>query len=181
MAAPKPVNRLTADLPADYSELPKRKRHDYIMGLVIRALPGRGALDGTNNDPGDPSFVGAFLSVLRVEPDTANRRLAVYALSRLPDEAIMEPLLEAAGSTDTATKVHAIKGLARLRARAAVPRLIELLADRSVRLQAAQALVTIRDERALEPLCSARDASNLRERKRFRRLVRALETGLGYD
>jgi HEAT repeat protein len=180
MAEPKPMNRLTVDPPAGYSDLPQRRRHEYIMGLVMCALPGKGALDGTNNDPGDPSFVRAFLSVLSVEPDTANRRLAVYALSRLPDEAVTEPLLEALGSTDTATKVHAIKGLARLRARAAVPKLIELLADRSVRFQAAQALVTIRDERALEPLRSACEASVLRARTRFRRLVRELETGLGY-
>jgi HEAT repeat protein len=82
-------------------------------------------------------------------------RAALAGLRRANTAAPIPAFLGALQSDDRASREHAIIGLADLKAREGVPPLIALLDDRRHRTQAAWALVSIRDERALEPLRAA--------------------------
>ena len=91
----------------------------------------------------------------------------------------MPALLSALTFSDRATKGHAILALGRLQVREAVPALVPMLDDSYGRILAADALVEIADERALEPLTEAAARGSWLRRRRLRERVSALETALG--
>lgn len=130
--------------------------------------------------PGDPSVIPALSEVVARDPDPRIRRSAVMGLARMSDSAAIPALLIGLDSDDSATRIWAIRGLGKLKARDAVPGLVLLLDDRRRRCDAAEALVTIRDERALGPLHEAARHGAPWTRRRLRRRANALASSLGY-
>jgi HEAT repeat protein len=117
----------------------------------------------------DPRAIPALTTVAEEDPLVSIRRTALSALRRTRDPAAIPALLNALKSDDPASRAQGIKGLEALKAREAVPALVALLDSKKDRTHAAEALVAIRDERALEPI---RDAAN-RGWPRSRRILRA--------
>lgn len=128
---------------------------------------------------GDPTGLPRVLELIASEHDVKRRRWLAYALRYMDDPAVVPPLIDALDSTDVPTRRHAIEGLGNVRARQAVPSLIELLSEPRWRVRAATALVRIRDERALEPLARA-SRSGIRGRRKLRQLHARLSDELGY-
>ena len=128
---------------------------------------------------GDPAALPALTTVFELDPDKAVKRAAACGLANIPDTAVAPVLLSVLAATDRATRAHAILALGRLQARDAVPALLPLLDDHYARIVAADALVAIGDERALEPLKQAAARGPGWRRRRLRERVRKLEAALG--
>jgi HEAT repeats len=172
-----------ATLPPDFFAEPRRVRKKAVERLVRRtAVPTHGTMEfiRTSSDGGDPAVVSALTLVVEQDPDVAVKRSAFYGLSRIPDQAAIPGLLPGLRSSDRASRAHAVNGLGRLRARAAVPDLVALLGDWYCAAPAARALLAIRDERALEPLQLAAAQAWPWRRRQLRRCARELESALGY-
>jgi HEAT repeat protein len=128
---------------------------------------------------GDPAVIAALTLVAERDPDVAVKRSAFSGLARIPDPTAIPGLLPGLRSSDRATRAHAIKGLCKLRARAAVPDLVALLDDWYSAVLAARALVAIRDETALEPLRLASGGGWPWRRRQLRRYADELEEAVG--
>jgi hypothetical protein len=169
-------------VPAEYLSWRRADRERHVLELVKRTHSGVGSsplvMVRRSEEPGDARVVPDLAWVLEVESDLEILRLATHGLAQVRDPAATDPLVHALGSSDQTVRVHAIRGLARLRARPALPRLIDLLDDRSVRVDAARALVAIRDERALEPLRHA-SGIGLIGRRKLRHLADELAREVG--
>ena len=129
---------------------------------------------------GDPAVIPALTKLAASDQDPRIRRRAISGLARMLDTSAVPALLLGLDADDRATRVWAIHGLRKLKARDAVPGLLRLLGDRRHRFDAAEALVGIRDERALGPLRKASRHGSPRTRRRLGRHAAALATALGY-
>jgi hypothetical protein len=170
-------------LPADFFDQQRRSRRKVVHRLAVRsAAPTTGTVDLIRNwsGGGDPEVIPALTAVVERDPDVAVKRAALSGLARIADGAAIPGLLLGLRSSDRASRTHATKGLAKLCAREAVPDLVELLEDRYSANSAAQALLAIRDERALGPLRLAATHGWPWRRLQMRRSVRAFERALGY-
>jgi hypothetical protein len=169
-------------LPLDFFREPKRARVKIVERLVRRspaATTTTSEFIRTWLDGGDPAVVPALTLVVEQDPDVAVKRSAFSGLARIADQAAIPGLLPGLRSPDRATRAHAIKGLEKLRARAAVLDLVTLLGDWYGGILAAEALVAIRDERAVEPLRLAAERAWPWRRRRLRRCVEELESAVG--
>ncbi|MDQ7027110.1 MAG: HEAT repeat domain-containing protein [Anaerolineae bacterium] len=97
------------------------------------------------------------------------RQHAAIELSRIKDETIIPPLLDALNDCDSTVRANAAAGLGLNEAKQAVEALITLLQDSDdiVRERAATALAQIGDERSIDPLIDALDDSNTWTRNRI--------------
>jgi HEAT repeat protein len=127
----------------------------------------------------DPAIIPVLAPLLENETDPELRRMAAYGLRFTGDHAVEPMLLKALSDSDTATRIHAAMGLGLLRSRAAVDGLTKLLEDRACAGPAADALVEIRDERALGPLRGAASSARWWRRKRLGRAAATLEERVG--
>ena len=152
-ASPQPADPLA--LPSDFVTLSPKQRREIVWDLAqTRSRSGDSLAEtiGHPNQDGEPAAIPALTVALEADPDRLVKRHAAFGLARIPDEAVVEPLIGALALADRATKGHAILALGRLRARAAVPELVPLLGDRHARMLVANALVAIGDERVCAPL-----------------------------
>ncbi len=163
-------------------QISDRLRRSVVLALATQTpgAPGPGHRPSVARTLGDPSVIPALCELVEGDPDRRVRRFAVAGLARMPDTAAIRGLLLGLDADDDVTRYWAVRGLGRLKAREAVPGLVRLLRDRSHRLAAAEALVTIRDERALEPLRDAAKHGSPWTRRRLRRDAQALASSLGY-
>lgn len=144
--------------------------------LVFALANGPAAIrlrDGFTSKPEpDPRAIEALARTAVHDVDVGVRRQAVHGLRYSGDSAAVPGLLAGLRSPDSATRLHAIDGLGRLKCREAVPELIACLDEHhgGVSAWAAEALVAIRDERALGPLEDAASRTWLPWRRR--RLLR---------
>src|SRR5271165_907137 len=170
-----------AELPAGFFHEPASARKHYVEGLTNRRerpVTGTEAWR-TMFENGDPAVIPALVAVVNLDPDPVVRRRALFGLSRMSDRAAIEGLLPGLRASDRASRAHAIKGLGRLRAREALPDLVAQLDDWYGCVMAAEALVAIRDERALEPLRRAAEKGSPWRRRRLRGRAEELEGVLG--
>jgi HEAT repeat protein len=169
-------------LPRDFFTLPARERRELVWGFTQRRShrrPSTREAIAHMHEDGDPAAVGALSTALELDPDTLVKRHAAFGLSCIPDQTVVPALLSALTFPDRATKGHAILALGALHVREAVPALLRMLDDSYGRIPAADALVAIADERALEPLRDAAARGSWLRRRRLRERVSALETALG--
>lgn len=98
-----------------------------------------------------------------------DRQQAAIELSRLKNEALIAPLLDALNDSDSTVRANAAIGLGLNKAAEAIEALIVLLRDSEdiVRERAATALAQIGDNRAIEPLIDALDDSGTWARNRI--------------
>jgi HEAT repeats/PBS lyase HEAT-like repeat len=158
-----------------------RRRHaDRLMGRTPSGVHGRELL-ATWHESGDPGLLHTFNLLLERDPDEEVKRSAVQGLARIPDPAVASGLLKGLALPDRKARYVATEALGRLRSREALPMLASLLADRYCRSAAAKALVSIRDERALDPLRMAGADASLWRRRRLRRMIAVLEAEVGYQ
>ncbi len=179
-ASPQPADPFA--LPSDFVALEPKERREIVWELAQARSRSRDSLAETirhSNQDGEPAAIGALTVALEADPDRLVKRHAAYGLARIPDEAVVGPLIGALPLRDRATKGHAILALGRLRAREAVPDLVPLLDDRYARMLVANALVAIGDERGLAPLRQAATCLSPVRRYHLGRRVRALEAALG--
>ena len=127
----------------------------------------------------DPRAVPGLMRVAEEDPSIKVRRAALMGLQRSEDRRTIPVLLNALRSEDPASREHAILGLETLNAREGVPGLISILDDPRQRTLAARALVTIRDERGLEPIRAASKRGWPRSRRVLRALAAELATAVG--
>jgi hypothetical protein len=119
--------------------------------------------------------------IVERDDDFPAKRYALMGLMRTRDQAALPALLSGLELADSACRYHAILGVKFLRARSAVPRLIELLDDWHSGSAAGDALVEIRDERALAALRARARRGLPRSRRAFRERATTLAQSLGYD
>lgn len=129
---------------------------------------------------GDLAAIRALNEVVENDSDAYVRRAAVQGLGRMPDPSAIPGLLLGLREPERRTRYLAASALGRQKAREALPDLIRLLDDRYCRAAAAEALVAIRDDRALQPLRAAVAHAPRWRRPRLRRLVIELEAALGH-
>jgi HEAT repeat protein len=176
-----PSRHAVAQLPAGFFALPYRERRAVVSRIAyrrsIRRTSTREVIAHTYTD-GDPSAVGPLAVALELDPDVVVKRSAAFGLSCIPLKTVVPALRGALTSKDRATKGHAIHALGRLRAREAVPDLVLLLDDWYAGLTAADALVSIEDEHALEPMRRAAARGPRFRRRRLQQRVWALESAV---
>lgn len=173
----------TFELPRDFFSEPRRSRIRHVDKLVART-PGHPKgmeILRTWYQSGDVALIPTLTAVVNLDPDEDVRRSALGGLGRMPDRAAIPGLLPGLRSTDRRSRFLAVSALGRLGARESLPDLVELLGDRYCRTAAAEALVAIRDERALEPLRHAAAQARPWRRRRLRRRVDELEAAVGYQ
>jgi HEAT repeat protein len=169
--------RLPPDLPSDFASLSDRERLE-IVDEIARPRSDRATAKQRivhMHEDGDSSHAPALTLVLEADPDRLVKRAATFGLACIPDRLVLGGLRVALALPDRASKGHAIIALGRLRAREAVPDLIELLDERYGRIPAADALVAIGDDRALLPLRRAVADARLLTRRRLQKRVHLLE------
>lgn len=168
-------------LPSDFFSRPKEARIKYVFALTT-SWSGKTRRETVINwyTAGDPAAVHLLTAVVMDDPDAEVQRWALNALSRIPDRAVIPAMLRGLESPDRVNRMHAILTLRRLRAREGVPRLIALLDDRRARVTVAETLVSIRDERALQPLKAASSRGWWWQRRRLRKCAAELQGSLGY-
>jgi HEAT repeat protein len=169
-------------LPSRFFEQPPGIRRRHVDRLVQRTPSGAHGREmiATWYEGGDPKLLTTFSALVERDPDGDVKRAAIQGLARIPDPAARFGLMKGLALPDRRTRYMAAEALGRLRSREAVPMLVSLLDDSYCRVAAAQALVAIRDERALESLRAAAAQAGPWRRRRLRRVVSALETELGY-
>jgi HEAT repeat protein len=167
--------RLQGDVAAllELLEDPQVRDSAKLRKEVIQALAsGPGAIrlrDSFTTEPKpDPRAIEALARTAVHDVDQGVRRLAVFGLRYTGDSAALPGLLAGLRSPDTAARLHAIDGLSRLQSREVLPELIACLDEHrgGVSAWAAEALVAIRDERALGPLQAAAKRTRLPWRRR---------------
>jgi HEAT repeat protein len=166
-----------AQLSAEFFAGPPAVRRREVSRLANRRVDDAHGLDAVRDmlDGGDPGVIAALVWVVGHDDDAGVVRSALFGLSRMSDYAAVPGLLLGLDSTDRASRMHAVKGLGKLRARAAVPDLIPLLDDSYLRMNVAEALVAIRDDRAVEPLRLAAASGPPWRRRRLRQCADLLE------
>ena len=170
-------------LPDDFFAWPVKERRELVYRLAGRRKGQPGLMDEIRQtfSGGDPSFIPTLTAVVERDADVGVLRAALRGLTRCEDPAAIPGLMRGLASDDFACCWHSIHGLqARLGARDAAPGLIELLGRRRLRTKAAEALVTIRDERALQPLRVASKHGWPRSRRLLREHAETLAKALGY-
>ena len=152
------------------------------MNLASRTPSGVRGIEmlRTWYEGGDHAAILALTEVIERDVDRYIRRAALQGLGRISDEAAIPGLLLGLRESDRRGRLLAASALGRLKAREAVPELIGLLDDRYCRAAATEALATIRDERALQPLREAVSRAPRWRRPGIRRIVVELEAALGY-
>lgn len=94
----------------------------------------------------DPALLEPLLEVLKEDPDATARANAAWALGSLGEDGAVPALIAALDDTETWVRLRSTSALKRLKARDALPRLVELLekdANSIVRERAHQALQAI--------------------------------------
>ena len=179
-ASPQPADSFA--LPSNFVTLVPKQRREIVWELAqARSRSGDSPAETIrhSDQDGEPAAIPALTVALETDPDRLVKRHAAFGLARIPDKAVVDPLIGALALADRATKGHAILALGRLRAREAVPDLVPLLGDRYARMLVANALVVIGDERGLAPLRQAATCLSPVRRYHLHRRVRALEAALG--
>jgi hypothetical protein len=169
-------------LPPGFFDKPADYRVRYVWSLVRRPGGDKTTREQIRNwyTGGNPAAVRALTAVVMRDPDTEVQRSALCALGRIPDPAVVPALLRGLESRDRVCRMHAILALGRLRSREGVPQLIALLDDQRSRVEVARSLVSVRDERAVQPMKIAASRGWWWQRRHLRDSVTALETSLGY-
>lgn len=168
--------------PEFFAGSPAMRRHE-VERLAFRRVDGARGMKAIRRtfEGGDRDVIAALTSVVEHDDDATVVRAALFGLCRMSDPAAVPGLLLGLDCADRASRVHAVTGLGRLRAREAVPRLVPLLKDSYLRAEVAEALVEIRDARAVEPLRGAADSSPRWRRAKMRRYADALEQAVGTE
>jgi HEAT repeat protein len=170
-----------AQLPDGFMSQPKSERLRVAKALTMRTPSGaRGReMIGTWSEGGDPTVIPALSEIVRADPDVEVRRMACGGLARMTTLEAVPGLLDGMRDIEKRTRYKAVAALGRLRAREAVPGLIDLLGDKYCGVAAAEALVSIRDARGLDPIRAASRHGSPWRRRRLRGAAEALATGVG--
>jgi HEAT repeat protein len=177
------------ELPPGFFERSDEERRQWIWDLrggQPTGLTAREKILWTVDSTRDPRAIPALIEILERDGSVPVQRAALLALGGTKDPAAIPGLMIGLRSDDGACCLSAILGCQDLRAREAVPDLIALLANtqrkdfRQLREHAAEALVAIRDERAIEPLRAVAKHGGLRSRRRLQRLADELASSVGY-
>ena len=129
----------------------------------------------------DPRFFEIFCEMAQSDSDTDVRRIAIMGLAFSEDEGAVPILLSALRDTDGSTRGWAVIGVGNFRVKEAVEPLIGLLRPwRKGTFSAVVALVEIRNERAIQPLREAANATWLPwRRRRLQKAAGKLERSVG--
>ena len=115
-----------------------------------------------------PQDINTLIQYLQSD-NVQERQQAAIELSRLKDDSLITPLLEALNDSDSTVRANAAIGLGLNEVQDAVESLIALLRDNEdiVRERAATALAQIGDMRAIDPLIDALDDSGIWAKNRI--------------
>jgi HEAT repeat protein len=128
---------------------------------------------------GDPAVIPTLSRLVARESNPRIRRIAMMGLARTSSQDAIPALLSGLDVDDDATRVWAARGLGKLKAREGLPGLIPLLENRRLRHEAAQALLAIRDTRAVQPMRQAARHGMPWTRSRLRRQALQLAKAVG--
>lgn len=188
MASPDKVPVPTG-LPPGFFERSDEERQQWIRdlkGSQPQDQTARETLLWIVDSKRDPRAVPALTEIMQRDPSIPIQRAAVAALRGTGDPAAIPGIIIGLRSGDRACCLSAILGCRQLKAREAVADLIALLNNtqrkefRQIREHAADALVAIRDERAIQPLRAAATRGSPRSRRRLKRFADELASSLGY-
>jgi HEAT repeat protein len=163
------ANRLAED--GRWEELLEGLKSDSraVRRATVWAMRGVKREGGTAflNARTDPRFFDVFCEFARSDPDPTVRRMAFMGLAFSDDDAAIPILLSALDDSDEAVRGWAVIGLGNLRSREAVDRLIPMICPyRRSTVTVVDALVKMRNERAIQPLRDAASATRLPWRRR---------------
>jgi HEAT repeat protein len=175
-------------LPDDFFSRSEEERVEWIRALrgpQPEKLTVEGTLLWIFDEHGSPHAIAALTEIMEKDQSVNVQRSALGVLRRSQDRAAIPGLLIGLKSEDLASCLSAIMAFEALKAREGVPILIGLLDNTErkdfleMREHAAQALVAIGDERALEPMRAASKRGWPWSRRRIRRYADELSTALG--
>jgi hypothetical protein len=135
-----------------------RAEAESLVDAIVRGQGGLSAQVNRVKYLGEEAWVSVELAArLRKAVDPQGVRNIAQALAELAHPAAEGALLQLLGSDDGATRMHAVSGLGKMKSAQAVPRLVQLLSDKSVgvRREAARALGLSRSPKAGAALVAA--------------------------
>ena len=158
-----------ADELLEWLDTPTAQQNPLVRRRIVHAMahmkPGGGWI--TLKPVIDDRFFATICELAKADPDVDVRRAAVMALAFSDDEAVIPILLSALRAADEPTQGWGIYGLGNLCAKEGVEPLIGLLRPyRKGTSMVVDALVKIRNERAIQPLREAACATWLPWRRR---------------
>jgi HEAT repeat protein len=180
-------------LPVDFFDRDDKARREWLDSLrpapvLDDVTDVKSAISAVvNQKPADERYAATLLFLFENDPAKIVQHAAIRQLGHMESPVALRALLAALDSDDVVSVEHAILGVQRLKAREAVPKLISMLDDKrhhdgfAIRLEAAEALVAIRDERALEPMRAAAKRGWPLSRMKMRDLAEVLAKRLGYS
>jgi HEAT repeat protein len=139
---------------------------DQPAALRVRALEAIGSLQAKSAQP-------AIQAALASREPTV-RRAAVAALGQLGDAAAAADLLPLLNDTDASVKVAAVQALGALKAKEAIPALVQAVGNEATQFDAVAALARMPDVRALSAYLSGLTSKNAELRQACRSAVAAL-------
>ena len=176
--------RPQALLLAELLDDPVLRRSARLRGLLVTAIssPGMSPGDRVRGLPTSWEAVPVIVDLLKWDDDTEVRARGITALAYSGNPAATETLVRAL--RDRSLRRTAIRGLRTMKAREAVPALIDALNDPSfgVRRSVGFALADIRDERGAQPLTDAAKREKLFWRRSLmQRKARELRRAVGWE